>query len=145
LRRRCSWRAHSGRRETRHELLSLLFGALLLAGEHEEARTAGIELYELAKRLDLGRRYQSLDAMALLAAIRGRHELAARIAVAAESAHESRGQARRRPAAGRLRGEVEALVDAALGAGWRTRAIDGMAMLDEGEACERALGLCTQD
>jgi predicted ATPase/DNA-binding winged helix-turn-helix (wHTH) protein len=136
---------HSGRRETRHELLSLLFGALLLAGEHEEARTAGIELYELAKRLDLGRRYQSLDAMALLAAIRGRHELAARIAVAAESAHESRGQARRRPAAARLRGEVEALVDAALGAGWRTRAIDGMAMLDEEEACERALGLCTQD
>ncbi len=132
---------HSGRRETRHELLSLLFGALLLAGEFEEARAAGIELYELAKRLDLGRRYQSLDAMALLAASRGRHELAVRIAVASESAHESRGQVRRGPAAARLRGEVEALLDGALEPGWRTLTNDGTATLDEGEACERALGL----
>jgi predicted ATPase/DNA-binding winged helix-turn-helix (wHTH) protein len=132
---------YSGRRETRHELLSLLFGALLLAGELDEARAAGIELYELARQLDLGKRYLELDGMALLAARGGRHALAARIAAAAESTHEARGQARRRPAAGRIRDEVERLLDAQLGAGWRARAGDGHLALDEKEACARALGL----
>jgi predicted ATPase len=132
---------HSGRRETRHGLLSLLFGALLLAGELDEASIAGIELYELAKRLDLGKRHQSLDAMALLAALGGRHELAARIALSAESAHESRGQARRRPASARIRDEVDRHLDTALGHGWRTRADRNPETLDEGEACQRALGL----
>ncbi len=132
---------HSGRRETRHELLSLLFGALLLAGELEEARVAGIELFELAKRLDLGKRHQSLDAMALLAARGGKHELAARIARSAESAHESRGLVRRGPAAARIRDEVDRLLEATLGPGWRTRADRSPETLDEGEACQRALGL----
>jgi len=132
---------HSGRRETRHELLSLLFGALLLAGEFEEARAAGIELHELAKRLDLGRRHQSLDAMALLAANGGRHALAARVASASESAHESRGQVQRRPAAARMRDEVDRLLGAALGPGWRERAVEGPFALNEEEACEFALGL----
>lgn len=132
---------YSGRRETRHELLSLLFGALLLAGELDEAQAAGVELYELAKRLDLGKRYESLDAMALLAARRGRHALAARIATASEAAHESRGQARRRPASARMRDEVERLLESALGAGWRTRAEGPATAMDEEEACERALEL----
>ena len=71
---------HSGRRETQFELLSLLVGALLLAGELDEARAAGIEAHALAQQLDPGRRHQSLDAMALLALSEGRHALAARIA-----------------------------------------------------------------
>ena len=124
---------HSGRQETRHELLSLLFGALLLAGELDEARAVGVELHELARRLDSGRRYQSLDAMALLAANCGRPALAARIAAAADAAHESRGQIRRGPATARIRDEVDGLLDAALGAGWRSRVDAGA--LDEGEAC----------
>ncbi len=132
---------HAGRQETRHELLSLLFGALLLAGDLDEARTVGVELHELARRLDPGKRYQSLDAMALLAARRGRSALAARIAAAADAAHESRGQARRGPATARIRDELDGLLDAALGTGWRSRADAGAAALDEGEACERALGL----
>ena len=132
---------HSGRRETRHELLSLLFGALLLAGELDEARAAGIESHELARQLDLGRRYESLDAMALLALREGRHALAARIALAADSAHENRGQARRRPAAERIRGEVESLLGDLLGADWRSRACASVALPDEEEACDLALGL----
>src|SRR5688572_1999603 len=98
---------HSGRRETRHELMVLLFGALLLAGERDEARAAGVELYELAKRLDLGRLYFALDAMALLAASDGRHELAARISVTAEQSRERHGQARPRPAAAHIRSRVQ--------------------------------------
>lgn len=132
---------HSGRRETRHELLALLFGALLLAGEVEEARSAGIELYELAKRLDVGRRHESLDAMALLAAHSGRQPLAAQIAVAAESAHANRGQSARRPAAARVRAEVARLLDAALGTGWQARAGSAAHLLDEDDACQQALGL----
>jgi len=132
---------HSGRRETRHELLVLLFGALLLAGERDEARAAGVELYELAKRLDLGRLYFALDAMALLAASDGRHELAARISVTAEQSRERHGQARPRPAAAHIRSRVQVMLDAALGAGWRSRGTLEFSRLGEEEACLYALGL----
>jgi predicted ATPase/DNA-binding winged helix-turn-helix (wHTH) protein len=130
---------HSGRGETRHELLTLMFGALLLAGEDAEARATGVELYELARRLDLARLYLALDAMALCAARAGRHELAARIALTAEASHEEHGQTRRRPSADRIRGAVQEILDVSLGAGWRERA--HAAPLDEERACQLALGL----
>lgn len=132
---------HSGRRDTRRELLALLFGALLLVGELDEARAVGIELYGLVRRLNLGKRHESLDAMALLAARSGQHALASRIAIASESARESRGQTGRRPAAARVRSEVEGALAAALGPDWLSRVVEGAAAMDEEEACERALGL----
>jgi hypothetical protein len=132
---------YSGRRETRQELLALLFGALLLAGEIDEARSAGAELCELAKKLDSSRPYDALDAMALLAAETGRAELAARILATAESAHERRGELRRRPADERIRAAVHERLDAALGAGWRTQALPPSTALDEEESCLLALGL----
>jgi len=130
---------HSGRRETRFELLSLLIGGLLLAGEIDEARAAGVESHALAQQLDPGRLHQSLDAMALLAARDGQPALAARIAVAADAAHESRGKAGRAPAAARIRGEVDRLLEAALGPDWRAHA--RAESLDELEAGALALGL----
>jgi predicted ATPase/DNA-binding winged helix-turn-helix (wHTH) protein len=132
---------HSGRRETRHELLVLLFSALLLAGELDEARAAGGELYELAKRLALSRLYFALDAMALLAASDGRHGLAARISVAADASRERHGQARPRPAAERIQNRVQAILDSTLGAGWRSRAGLAFDPLGEEEACLYALGM----
>jgi predicted ATPase/DNA-binding winged helix-turn-helix (wHTH) protein len=132
---------HSGRRETRYELLVLLLGALVLAGELDEARATGIELYELATRLDSSRLYLALDAMALLAARAGNGTLSAQIAVAAEAAHGSHGEACRRPAEERIRGVLEAHLDGRLGAGWRSRAALESAPLGEGQACQLALGL----
>jgi hypothetical protein len=132
---------HSGRRETRQELLVLLCGALLLAGEVDEARAAGVELLDLARRLGFGKLYLALDAMALLAAREGRPALAARIAVAAESAHAGHGQSRRRPAAERVRAALHASLDAALGGTWRDAVAGDGAPLDEEDACLRALGL----
>ena len=132
---------YSGRRETRLELLALLFGALLLAGELDEARATGYELYELAKKLDFSGMFTALDAMALLAAETGRHDLAARILATAESAHESRGQPGRRPAADRIRKAVHERLDAALGAGWGSPTAPALEQLAEEEACLRALGL----
>jgi hypothetical protein len=133
---------HSGRRETRVELLSLLFGALLLAGEVDEARAAGLELYELARRFDLARLYPVLDAMALLAALEGRHEVAARISAGSESAHLRHGQTRRRPAGERIRENTREILDRNLGTGWRRRH-DGPGLPDEAEACALALEPCS--
>ena len=131
----------SGRRETRLELLSLLFGALLLAGEIDEARAVGAELLELAKALDFAKLYLALDAMALLAAREGRHDLAACVSLAAEDAHESHGQAQVRPAAARIRETVRKSLDESLGGGWRGRAALSHEPLGEQEACLRTLGL----
>jgi predicted ATPase/DNA-binding winged helix-turn-helix (wHTH) protein len=131
---------HSGRRETRVELLSLLFGALLLAGEIDEARAAGMELYDLARRFDVARLYPVLDAMALLAALEGRHDVAARICASAETAHVRHGQVQRRPAGERIRASVLEILDRKLGAGWRARSADGAALPGEEEACAMALG-----
>ncbi len=91
----------------------------------------------------LGRRHQSLDAMALLALREGGTRLRHVSRLAADAAHESRGQAGRRPAAARIRGEIDRLLDAALGAGWRSHADAVQAPLGEQEACDRALGLRT--
>jgi predicted ATPase/DNA-binding winged helix-turn-helix (wHTH) protein len=132
---------YAGRRETRLELLALLFGALLLAGETDEARAAGTEILELAERLDTGKLYLALDAMALLAARDGRHAQAARVAASADAAIARHGQSRRRPAAVRVRGAVEEILDQALGAGWRSRGAPDPAAPEELEACRLALGL----
>jgi predicted ATPase/DNA-binding winged helix-turn-helix (wHTH) protein len=132
---------HSGRRETRQELLVLLCGALLLAGEVDEARAAGVELLDLSRRLGFGKLYLALDAMALLAARGGHLPLAARMAVAAESAHAGHGQSRRRPAAERVRAALHAALDSALGSGWRDAVAGDGGPLDEEDACLRALGL----
>ena len=131
---------HSGRRETRQELLVLLFGALLLAGEVDEARAAGVELLDVARRLGFGKLYLALDAMALLAAREGRLPLAVRIAVAAEAAHAGHGQLRRSPAAEQVRAALHATLDGALGRAWRDAVTGGGAPFDEEDACLRALG-----
>jgi predicted ATPase len=132
---------HSGRRETRQELLVLLCEALLLAGETQEARAAGVELLELSGRLGAGRLYLALDAMALLAAQDGRLPLAARVAAAAEAAHAGHGQSRRRPAAGRVRAALHAVLDERLGSTWRNGADRDGQRVDEEDACLRVLGL----
>ncbi len=65
---------HLGRRETCFELLVLMFSALLIADEIEEARGIGAELFDLALRIDTSRLYTALDAMALLACKERRYE-----------------------------------------------------------------------
>jgi predicted ATPase/DNA-binding winged helix-turn-helix (wHTH) protein len=132
---------YSGRRETRLELLVLLLDALVLAGELDEAWATAAELYELARRLDSGRLYPALDAMALLAARAGNDALAAQVAAAAEAAHGRHGEARRHPAAGRIRDALHSHLDGRLGAGWRSRTAPESRPLGEEEACAMALGL----
>jgi len=132
---------HLGRRESRFELLALIFGALLIAGEVEEARATGAELYELALRLDSGKLYTVLDAMALLASEEGRNGAAARIADCADLAHKAHGQAQRRPAEERMRATVAARLDERLGPAWREQARSSRERLDEAAACALALGL----
>ena len=129
---------HSGRRATHFDLLTVLFGALLLADQIEEARAVGAELYELGVRLDPAKLYSVLDAMAYLAGVDGRHEAAATIVRAADRAHAAHGQIQRRPTEDRLRRAVAALLDAALGSGWRDAAERWP--LDEARACALALG-----
>ena len=130
---------HSGRRETRFELLGLNFSALLLAGEPAEARDTGAELYALA-RLDPSRLYTVLDAMALLACLDQRFEVAARVLECADRARKDRGQARPRPVEEHIcalvRQRVACERRAALGDGPPERA-----PLEEAAACALALGL----
>ncbi len=132
---------HSGRRETRFELLVMLFSALLLAGEIDEARATGAELYELAVRLDPIKLDIALDAMALLACVDGRYDAAARIAVCADLAHESHGRSRRGPAEEKMRSAAESALVELLGAGWRAQAHAAREPLDAAAACLLALGL----
>jgi hypothetical protein len=117
----------------------VIFAALLLGGETEEARATGAELYELAVRLDPGKLYTVLDAMAYLACVEARYEAAARIARSADAARAAHGQARRRPTEERMRLSVVALLDEHLGSGWRA-SVDARP-LDEAGACSLALGL----
>ncbi len=133
---------HLGRRETRIELLAVTFSALLIAGEIDEARATGAELYDLAVRFDSSKLYMALDAMALLACEERRYDAAARIAACADAAHEAHGQARRRPAAQRVRNRVMALLDEHLGAARCAGPRDAHQTLDETTACALALGLC---
>jgi predicted ATPase/DNA-binding winged helix-turn-helix (wHTH) protein len=132
---------HSGRRETRFELLGALFNALLIAGDIAEARAAGAELFELAHRLDTSQLYTVLDAMAFLACVDGRYDVAARIISVADVAHEAHSQARRRPTEEQMRAMVIKLLDQNLEPGWRISATDAREHWDEAEACSLALGL----
>jgi hypothetical protein len=131
---------HAGRRETRGELLALLFTALLLAGEREEADEIGAELYRLALAFDASRLYLVLDAMALLASL-DRPEAALRILACSDAAHAAHGQARRRPAEQRARAATERRLDISLGAQWREVIVPARERLDEAGACALALGL----
>ena len=132
---------HSGRRETRFELLAVTFSALLIAGATDEARAYGAELHELALRLDTSKLYSVLDPMAYLACTDRNYEVAARIAAFADIAHQAHGQARRRPTEERMRASVTRVLDENLGPQWRARATDAREQLDETAACSLALGL----
>jgi predicted ATPase/DNA-binding winged helix-turn-helix (wHTH) protein len=132
---------HSGRRETRFELLGALFNALLIGGDITEARAIGAELFELAHRLDTSQLYLVLDAMAFLACVDGRYDVAARIIAVADVAHDAHGQARRRPTEEQMRTKVIQLLDQNLESAWRISAADARDPLDEAEACSLALGL----
>lgn len=129
---------HSGRRETLFDVLVLIFSALLLDGATAEAREAGAELHALAQRLDTGRLYTALDAMAYLACRDGRHEAAARIALLAGQAHRTHGQNRRRPVQELMRLHVERQLQE-----WRSSdaPVAVHDWLDEAGACALALGL----
>ncbi|HUN27866.1 MAG TPA: winged helix-turn-helix domain-containing protein [Steroidobacteraceae bacterium] len=129
---------HVGRRETQFELLVLAFAALLISGELEEARRQGAELYELARRLDSGKLYLALDAMALLSCREGRIMDAARIAACAQEARAAHGDVGRRPAEEHMRGAVKAILDERLGSSWERARVEP---LDELAACSLALGL----
>jgi predicted ATPase len=130
---------YAGRRETRMEVLALLLGALLLAGEAAEAHAVAVEILDLAARQDTGKLYLALDAMGLLAALDGNPAVAARIAASSDAANLRHGQSRRRPAAACVRVALEGLLAAALGANWRGEAATGPAP-GEVEACRMALG-----
>jgi hypothetical protein len=132
---------HTGRRDTRFELLVATFTALLLAGDTDEARQIGAELYDLARRLDTSKLYSVLDAMALLACVDRRYDCAARIAAFADVAHEAHGQARRRPTEERIRVRVTTVLNECVGPLWRVPAIAEREKFDEVAACSLALGL----
>lgn len=131
---------HLGRRETCFELLVLLFSALLIVHEMDEARSTGAELFELALRIDTSRLYTALDAMALLACEERRYDAAARIALYADIAHEVHGLVRRRPAEERMRTAAVTVLDEHLGSGWRATFDDSRGLADEAAACSLALG-----
>lgn len=130
---------HVGRKETQFELLVLAFSALLIAGELDEARGRGAELFEIARRFDRDKLYLALHAMAYLACRESRFEDAARIAACGEAARAAHGQVRRRPAEEHMCGAVTAILDERLGSGWESRA--GAEALDEIRACLLALGI----
>jgi predicted ATPase/DNA-binding winged helix-turn-helix (wHTH) protein len=132
---------HLGRQDTRFDLLGVTFSALLIAGDADEARACGAELYELALRIDTSKLYSVLDAMAFLACADQRYDAAARIAVCSDLAHEAHGQMRRRPTEQRMRLNVESILDERLGSMWRDGAGEVREPLDESEACSLALGL----
>ena len=132
---------HSGRRETRLELLAINFAALLLTGEIAEARATGAELYELAMRLDTDRLHSALDAMAFLACIDCQYTAATRIAQCADAAHPAHGQLRRQPLEEHMRGLVQTRLKQAAVTGWKEPAPDMRDAVDEAAACALALGL----
>jgi predicted ATPase/DNA-binding winged helix-turn-helix (wHTH) protein len=131
---------HLGRRETCFELLVLMFSALLIADEIDEARSIGAELFALALRIDTSRLYSALDAMALLACKERRYDAAARIAVYADLTHHVHGLVRRRPAEARMRSDAIKVLDEHLAVQWRTTFDDSRGLVDEEEACSLALG-----
>ena len=126
---------HSGRRETLFDLLAVTFTALLLAGELTEARDCGAELLALGRRIDVSKLYAVLDAMAYLACLEGRMDLAARIVASADQALRAHGLPGRRPAGQR----IHATLTHKLKVGGPESAARGR--LDELTACALALGL----
>ena len=132
---------HSGRHATRLELLTLNFTALLLSGELDEARSAGAEIYGLGVRLDPAKLYTALDAMAYLACMDARYEIAARVASYADFAHEAHGLLARRPTDNRLREDVVARLERHIGPAWREVRPELDPVHDEISACALALGL----
>ena len=132
---------HSGRRAAHFDLLVMNFSALLIAGSLDEARATGAEIHELAARLDAGRLYTVLDAMAYLACKDQRFAAAARILACADQAHEAHGQLSRRPVQQRLRQAVVVELDAQPSTAWRTVTVDSRERCDESAACALALGL----
>ncbi len=101
----------------------------------------GAELHELAQRLNTTRLYTVLDAMAFLACEEGRLEVAARLAVFSDAAHEAHGQARRTPAEERVRAEALSVLETHMGPAWRVAGSARREPLDEAGACSLALGL----
>jgi len=132
---------HSGRRETRFELLVMTFSALLIAGAIDEARATGAELFDLALRLDTSKLYLVLDAMTFLACTDRLYDVAARIAIYSDLAHEAHGQARRRPTEEQMRSSAARILEETLGPQWRVGAAKVREKLDEAAACSLALGL----
>jgi predicted ATPase/DNA-binding winged helix-turn-helix (wHTH) protein len=131
---------YSGRRETYFELLIMIFSAWLIEGDLREARPIGAELYALALRMDPGKLYSVLDAMAYLACLDQMEIAAARIIACADAAQASHGQARRRPTEERMREGAVKILEQRVGQNWRATAKTS-GNLDESHACALALGL----
>ena len=133
--------AHTGRLETRFELLALALGALLLAGEVAAARDCGAELLALARRFGGSGLAGALDAMGCLALADGRTRIAARVAALADRELAAHGQPARSPAQQRLRAALDAGLAAALGGAWRETLRVADLPADTLVACALALGL----
>jgi predicted ATPase/DNA-binding winged helix-turn-helix (wHTH) protein len=132
---------HSGRRESYFDLLLMIFSAWLLQADLREARPVGAELYALARRIDPGKLYLVLDAMAYLACLDHMECAAVRILACADLAHLAHGQARRRPTEERMRDAAVKILDTHLGENWRAQSADAHAAISEAQACAIALGL----
>lgn len=128
----------SGRHGAHFELLTLMFAALLLSGETTQAREIGAELHGMA-RMDSGKLYSVLYAMAFLACEERRFEVAAQITHCADTAYREHGQLHRRPIEERLRQLVMALLGEKLSLDWQTDA--ATVPIDETRACALALRL----
>jgi hypothetical protein len=132
---------HLGSRETLFELLALIFGALLIRGELDEARVTGAEILDLAARLDTRELYKVLDAMTFLACAHGRYAAAVRVAGCSDVAHEAHALSRRRPVEQRMRAAAVQALEEHLGPNWGAETIRRDDALDELGACSLALGL----
>ncbi len=132
---------HLGSRETQFELLALIFSALLIRGEIDEARATGAEILELASRLDTRELYKVLDAMTYLACADRRYAAALRVAGCSDVAHEARAHSRRRPVEQRMRADAVKALEQHLGAQWDAARAPDAAVVDERAACALALGL----
>ena len=132
---------HSGRRETYFDLLLMIFSAWLLQADLREARPVGAELYALARRIDPGKLYLVLDAMAYLACLDQMEHAAVRILACADLAHLAHGRARRRPTEERMRDAAVKILDTRLSENWRAQSEAAHATMSESQACATALGL----
>ena len=104
-------------------------------------RPVGAELYALARRIDPGKLYLVLDAMAYLACLDQMESAAVRILACADLAHLAHGQARRRPTEERMRDAAVKILDTRLGENWRAQSAAAHAAISEAHACAIALGL----